>query len=125
MTVALLHLPCLPLLLLPAVVDDEPVLENFDGGELLWCSVAWLKDLKSLTSLTINVDGFVCDDIFWRSMGHIDSLRDLHIRELDMSHFGGIVELTSCQQLTSLLADSSEHFPDFEMKVRLLPPAVI
>ena len=126
--IALLHVPCSPAAAAAAAtaaaaaaaLEDEPVLEEFDGGELSWSSVAWLGDLKALTHLTINVKDFECDEIFWRSMGRVKSLRDLHIRELHMSHFGGIVELTSCKQLTSLLTDSSEHFPDFEMKVCLL-----
>lgn len=105
-------------------MEDEPVLEVYDGGGckcLKWCSVVYLEDLTCLTRLDINVENFECDEVFWRCMGHVDSLRDLRISELHMSYFGGIVELTSCKQLTCLkTACSEEDFPEFEIKVRLL-----
>jgi hypothetical protein len=108
-----------------AVMGAEPVLEEYEGLELKWCSVNFLRELTSLTRLTINVQEYECNEIFWRCMSNITNLRDLHVRELDMSYFGGIVELASCQELTCLLTDCTENFPDFEMKVRLLHTATI
>jgi hypothetical protein len=108
-----------------AALPDEPVLEVYDGGWLYWSSVGNLDVLTSLTRLTINVEGVECDDIFWRSIRDVTSLRGLHIRELDMAYFGGIVELATCRALTCLLTDCSEDFPDFEMKVRLLQTTIL
>jgi hypothetical protein len=107
------------------------VLEEFEGVEHDWCSVVVLRSLHSLTRLAINVRGIgledspACDEVFWRSMAELTTLRDLYINDLYMEHFGGIVELVSCTQLTHLMADFyAECFEDFEMRVRLLPGAV-
>jgi hypothetical protein len=114
-----------------AVLRGEPVFEEFEGVEHDWCSVVVLRSLQSLTRLAINVRGIgledppECNEVFWRSMAQLTTLRDLYINELDMEYFGGIVELVSCTQLTHLMADFyAECFEDFEMRVRLLPGAV-
>jgi hypothetical protein len=112
-------------------LSGEPVLEVFSGADYLeWCSVASLAQLHSLTRLAINVSGQdpqhppKCDEVFWRSMAKLTTLRSLYINDLFMEYFGGIVELTSCKQLTHLLIDHHDLYQDFEMKVRLLQRAV-
>ena len=54
-------------------------------------------------------------------MAQLTSLRDLYIHDLGMKHFGGIVELVSCRQLTHLSTDNCQDCStDFEVEVRLV-----
>lgn len=112
-------------------MPGEPVFEDFRGGDSVQrCSVVLLAPLQCLTCLAINVSGQhlqdppKCDEVFWRSMAKLTTLRDLYINDLHMEYFGGMVELTSCKRLTHLLFDHPELSPDFELTVRLLPCGV-
>jgi hypothetical protein len=104
----------------PAVIaiSDEPVFEifeSYDDGN--YCSVVYLSNLESLTRLTLNVNYQGCDEIFWRSMAELESLRHLSINGLNKADLGGIVRLDSCKQFTCLETDNDEEWPGFSMTV--------
>lgn len=106
-----------------AALDDEAVLEEYEGSDYeQWCSIVYLEELTSLTRLTINVTEFECNEVFWPCIGKLQTLRNLDIRGLDM-YFGGIVVLTSCQELTSLRTCSSDGISRLNMQVRQLHTA--
>jgi hypothetical protein len=102
------------------VLQGDDVPEQFDAD---FCSVIYLRSLKCLTGLTLNMEDY--SDTVWRSIAKLTGLRDLHIRELDIAEFGGIVNLVECRQLTRLRTDNTEEsLQDFDMEVSLLPTAL-
>lgn len=100
-----------------AAMVDEDCFETF-GAE--WCSVAYLNRTKGLTRLVINVYQEECSYLFWKSMAELTGLRDLVIRELDESEFGGIVHLANCRNLTRLETQNEDSLLDFHIMVSVL-----
>ena len=103
-------------------MPDEEVLEVYDeyeGGD--WCSAGVLSQLRSLTRLAVNVQGDEGTEAFWCGMANLKMLRELYVREVDISHFGGIMALVGCIRLTSLRVEFKQEIADepatFEMEV--------
>jgi hypothetical protein len=104
-----------------AVLVGEYSVERVDSE--LNC-IAHLRWLQCLASLTLNMKEEECSNIVWRSIAKLTGLRDLHVREVDISQFGGIINLVDCRQLTRLRTDNEEESGlYFEMEVRV-PPCV-
>lgn len=80
-------------------------------------NVALLSHLSGLTSLLLNMVNSSADEVFWRSLGHLTTLKWLRLIVLDYSQVGGIVALSGCQQLT-YLSTEHEQLPNFVMEVR-------
>jgi hypothetical protein len=76
-------------------VDGESVYQVYKHYNN-WCSIARLHWLDSLTRLQLNVVYEECSANFWCGLAKLTTLRDLCILDLDMSYFGGIVQLVEC-----------------------------
>jgi hypothetical protein len=92
---------------------------NMKGGD--GCSAGVLSQLRSLTRLAVNVQGDEGTEAFWCGMANLKMLRELYVREVDISHFGGIMALVGCIRLTSLRVEFKQEIadepPTFEMEV--------
>lgn len=71
-----------------------------------------------LTWLTLNMADREAEQVFWRSMGWLTTLKSLHLKNLYYAYLGGVVAMTGCRQLTYLCAEHDEVWPKFELEVR-------
>jgi hypothetical protein len=128
----------LPLFVLPCAVvgldpDQEPVQGIYNDNENDIGKWVWLYNIaklvppsNGLTSLSLNVDRQEVGTAYWLSLALHTQLQSLQLAGLSWSHFGGIIAMSSCRQLTKLpaelcVSDYAMGHAYLEMQVWLMP----
>jgi hypothetical protein len=102
-----------------AAADTETFYEDYDEQGDCWLvhNMAALDALHGLTKLTLNMQGRKPRDGTWRGLACLTTLKSLTLENLDFGYLGGVLKLTSCQQLTHLQLNSDEDLECLHLSV--------
>lgn len=117
---ALVHLPG------PATTTDGEQEEG--NGQTAWLQldgeegpfvhlIGILAGLSGLTQLDLNMEGRNIDHCYWRALARLTDLKSLDLTQADYKYLGGVVTLTTCQQLTFLRVDDGNSWSCLALEV--------
>lgn len=106
--------------------DDTDHTLQLDGEEGPYVhQIGILGGLSRLTQLDLNMEGRRIYHCYWRALARLTDLKSLDLTQANYKYLGGVVTLTTCQQLTYLCVDDGDSWPCLALEVScmLLTPA--